>query len=161
MASKATDVYDLARERVDALFARTSDPHALCEGVCEILNTTIPTHSWVGIYLVEGSDLVLDAWRGPAATEHVRIPIGQGICGYAAAHKESIIVPDVAQDPRYLQCFLSTRSEIVVPIMHGDQVLGEIDVDGDEVNAFGAADQDLLEEIAARLGQALARSSER
>jgi L-methionine (R)-S-oxide reductase len=148
-----TQAFTRAREKFNDLFARTDNLDELYESVCAILNETIPTHNWVGIYLVEGPDLVLTAWRGPAATEHVRIPIGEGICGYAAAHAESIIVDDVNKDPRYLQCFTQTKSEIVVPIMHQGEVFGEIDVDGDELAAFGEDDRLLLEEVANRLGE--------
>jgi L-methionine (R)-S-oxide reductase len=147
-----------ANERFDELFAATNDPKALNEGVCQILNEETPWHAWVGIYLVEGDDLVLDAWRGPEATEHTRIPIGYGLCGYAAKHAESIVVDDVSKDDRYLQCFGHTKSEIVVPIMHDGVVLGEIDSDGDEIGAFGDDDRVLLEDVAARLGERLANA---
>lgn len=156
---RAADPYASAREQIDELLSSTSDLGTIYQRVCAILNETVPMYTWVGIYLVEGSDLILAGWQGPAATEHVRIPIGEGICGYAAAHAESIIVPDVSQDPRYLQCFLDTRSEIVVPIIHGDEVLGEIDIDSNQLNAFGAADQELLEGVAARLASAIKRAA--
>ncbi len=152
---------EAARAKLAQLFASTSDLDTLYDGVCRILNETLPTHNWVGIYLVEGPDLVLAAWRGPAPTEHVRIPIGTGICGAAAAQGETIVVPDVNADPRYLQCFLETRSEIVVPIKHSDEVLGEIDVDGNQVDAFGPADQELLEWAAARLAAAMVAARSR
>ena len=159
MTSRAeTSAIEAARAKLAELFASTSDLDTLYDGVCRVLNETLPTHNWVGIYLVEGPDLVLAAWHGPAATEHTRIPIGTGICGAAAAQGETIIVPDVNADPRYLQCFLETRSEIVVPIKHGDEVLGEIDVDGNQVDAFGPADQELLEWAAARLAEAMVAS---
>lgn len=153
---KAVDVFGTARERFEALATSTNDLSEVYQGVCDILTEVIPTHTWAGIYLVEGDDLVLAAWRGPAPTEHVRIPVGQGICGYAAAHNESIIVPDVSEDPRYLQCFLETRAEIVVPIARGGDVFGEIDIDSNQRAAFGAADQELLEEFAARLADLIA-----
>ena len=63
---------------------------------------------WVGIYLVLGNDLVLAAYAGDEETEHVRIPIGQGVCGSAAKEGATIVVPDVSKDPRYLMCFAST-----------------------------------------------------
>jgi L-methionine (R)-S-oxide reductase len=157
MASNTqTEAFASARQKFTDLFEGTDDPKELNEGVCEILNTELPWHAWVGIYLVEGDDLVLDAWRGPEATEHVRIPIGYGLCGYAAKHAESIVVDDVSKDDRYLQCFGHTKSEVVVPIMHNGEVLGEIDVDGDEIGAFGEDDRLLLEEVAGRLGERLA-----
>ena len=111
----------------------------------------IEHYSWVGIYLVEGDDLVLGPWRGPQATEHVRIPIGQGVCGAAAARGETEIVDDVNADPRYLACFPSTRSEIVVPISHEGLVVGEIDIDSDRPAAFGDEDRELLERVAVLL----------
>ncbi len=101
---------------------------------------------------------MLRAWRGPAPTEHVRIPLHQGICGWAASTGETVIIDDVSQDERYLQCFLNTKSEIVVPIKRGDEVYGEIDVDGDLIGAFGARDRRLLEAIADDLAEAIARS---
>ena len=152
-----TDPYAVAEERLDALFAGTDGVGALYEGVCAILHESVPTHNWVGIYLVEGAELVLAAWRGPAPTEHVRIPLGQGICGAAATSGETIVVDDVNADPRYLACFLNTRAEIVVPIKGEDgRVWGEIDVDSDHRGAFGAADRELLEGVAARLAARIA-----
>jgi GAF domain-containing protein len=105
-------------------------------------------YSWVGIYLVEGDDLVLGPWKGPQATEHVRIPVGQGICGAAAATGRTEVVDDVAADERYLACFPSTRSEIVVPIVYEGRVVGEIDIDSDRPAAFGEADRAYLERVA-------------
>jgi len=94
---------------------------------------------------------VLGPWRGPAATEHVRIPVGQGVCGAAAASGRTEIVDDVNADPRYLACFLSTKSEIVVPVRYDDIVVAEIDIDSDEQAAFGEADREFLERVAEQL----------
>ena len=118
------------------------------EAIVKLLNSAVPTYTWVGIYAVEGKDLVLDAWSGPAATEHTRIPIGKGVCGFAAKAGKTEIVSDVSKDPRYLQCFLSTKSEIVVPVIGQDEVLGEIDVDGDQLDAFSSLDREFLEAVA-------------
>jgi L-methionine (R)-S-oxide reductase len=114
-------------------------------------------YSWVGIYLVEGDDLVLGPWQGPEATEHLRIPVGQGICGAAAASGVTEIVDDVSADPRYLACFPSTRSEIVVPIAHEGRVVGEIDIDSDRPAAFGEEDRIFLERVAELLGPVVHR----
>jgi GAF domain-containing protein len=150
---KGVDPYAVAEGRLDRLFAETADLQALYDGVCRILNEEIPTHNWVGIYLVEGDELALTAWQGPQATEHVRIPIGQGICGAAASSGETIVVDDVNADPRYLACFLNTRAEIVVPIKDEQRVYGELDVDSDHRGAFGLADRALLEDVARRLAE--------
>jgi GAF domain-containing protein len=155
---KGPDPYASAEERLAALFAGTDDLAALYDGVCRALNEAVPTHNWVGIYLVEGDDLVLAAWHGPAPTEHVRIPLGQGICGAAASSGETIVVDDVNADPRYLACFLNTRAEIVVPIKDARAVYGEIDIDSDHRGAFGPADRALLEDVAARLAARIARA---
>jgi L-methionine (R)-S-oxide reductase len=114
----------------------------------DVLHDGLEHYSWVGIYLVEGDELVLGPWKGPQATEHVRIPVGQGICGAAAATGRTEVVDDVHADPRYLACFPSTRSEIVVPIRYEGRVVGEIDVDSDRPAAFTEDDRAFLERVA-------------
>jgi GAF domain-containing protein len=114
----------------------------------DLLHDRIEHYSWVGVYLVEGDDLVLGPWKGPEATEHVRIPVGQGVCGAAAASGQTEVVDDVNADPRYLACFPSTRSEIVVPISREGRVIGEIDIDSDQPAAFGDADREFLVRVA-------------
>jgi L-methionine (R)-S-oxide reductase len=114
----------------------------------EVLQERFEHYSWVGIYLVEGDELVLGPWQGPEATEHVRIPVGQGICGAAAATGITEVVDEVNADPRYLACFPSTRSEIVVPISYEGGVVGEIDIDSDRPAAFDADDREFLESVA-------------
>jgi L-methionine (R)-S-oxide reductase len=116
--------------------------------VVDLLHDRVEHYSWVGVYLVEGDDLVLGPWKGPEATEHVRIPVGQGVCGAAAASGKTEVVDDVNADPRYLACFPSTRSEIVVPISREGRVVGEIDIDSDQPAAFGDADREFLERVA-------------
>ena len=124
------------------------------EAMVKLLNSSVPTYSWVGVYVVEGNDLALDAWAGPSPTEHVRIPIGKGVCGFAAKAGRTEIVSDVSKDPRYLQCFLSTKSEIVVPINMGGKVVGEIDIDGDVLDAFSSVDREFLEVVARKASAA-------
>ncbi|MDQ7819019.1 MAG: GAF domain-containing protein [Armatimonadota bacterium] len=143
------DILDLAR-RPDA-----------AQAIVDYLHDRFPAYSWVGLYWVEGGDLVLGEWRGPQATRHTRIPIGTGICGAAAASGRTEVVPDVSRDPRYLACFPSTRSEIVVPIVDGGRVVGEIDIDSTVPNAFGAEDQRFLERVAAVLAEVRRRQGAR
>lgn len=118
------------------------------------LKSSLPDYTWVGIYLVDGEELVLGPFVGKPSP-HARIPMGRGICGAAATEKATIVVDDVNADPRYLACSLETRSEIVVPIMRGEQVLGELDIDSDRPAAFGPADRALLERAAAALAKKL------
>ena len=117
-----------------------------------MLKARLPHYTWAGIYLLEGEELVLGPYLGKPSP-HTRIPLNRGICGAAARAKMTIIVDDVNADPRYLACSIETRSEIVVPIMRGDTVLGEIDIDSDKKAAFGPADRDLLESAAAILAR--------
>ncbi len=140
----------------DELYRRIARAHDIEEAarltVAE-LSARVPHYSWVGVYWVDGDDLVLGPWVGPEATEHVRIPIGTGVCGAAAASGRTEVVDDVAADPRYLACFPSTKSEIVVPIKRpGGTVIGEIDIDSDRLAAFGPEDVALLEALARDLG---------
>jgi GAF domain-containing protein len=152
--SVTTDTY---REALDAVEAIAGGGENVVQQVVDVLADRFAHYSWVGIYLVDGDDLVLGPWKGPHATEHVRIPVGQGVCGAAAASGKTEVVDDVNADPRYLSCFPSTRSEIVVPIAHGGTVVGEIDIDSDVPAAFTAQDQHFLERVAATLAPHVAR----
>ena len=112
-----------------------------------LLHRERPHYNWVGIYLLQGGELVLGPYVGKP-TPHTRIPLNQGICGAAASTGETVIVDDVNADPRYLACSLETRSEIVVPIIRDGKVLGEIDIDSDQPAAFTQEDRELLEAVA-------------
>jgi L-methionine (R)-S-oxide reductase len=146
--SANADTYRSALEAVDRVVNREVEADEVLRRVVELLHDRFAHYSWVGIYLVEGDNLVLGPWKGPQATEHVRIPIGEGICGAAAASGQTEVVDDVNSDPRYLACFPSTRSEIVVPIPYEGRIVGEIDIDSDELSAFGEADRTFLERVA-------------
>ena len=149
--------YRLSREEARQLLGRiasillTTGGRGARDAIVKLLNASVSSYSWVGIYLVDGRDLQLDAWSGPEATEHVRIPIGEGVCGFAAKAGRTEIVSDVSRDARYLECFPTTKSEIVVPIMDGEKVLGEIDVDSDVFDAFSSLDREFLEAVATML----------
>jgi L-methionine (R)-S-oxide reductase len=140
--------HDEALEAIGGILDRGGEADDVLRQVVQLLQEGFEHYSWLGIYLVEGDDLVLGPWQGPEATEHVRIPVGQGICGAAAATGRTEVVDDVNSDPRYLACFASTRSEIVVPIAHEGRVVGEIDIDSDRPAAFGDEDRDFLEHVA-------------
>lgn len=134
------------------------DATAAMTEVVQMLQARLPYYTWAGIYLLEGDTLVLGPYVGKPSP-HTRIPLGRGICGAAATEKATIIVDDVNADPRYLACSIETKSEIVVPIMDGDQVLGELDIDSDRPAAFGTDDRALLEAVAAALAARLRASA--
>jgi putative methionine-R-sulfoxide reductase with GAF domain len=148
--------HDRALEAIRAALAPHGDQNSAMEMVVRELKQHLPDYTWVGIYLLDGNELVLGPFAGKPSP-HTRIPLGQGICGAAAAEKATIVVDDVNADPRYLACTLETQSEIVVPIMHDGDVLGELDVDSDRPAAFGDADRVLLETVAALLVPPLTR----
>ena len=142
--------YTLAENKIKDILSRSSQ---ILVDVVDFLYKNIDHYSWIGIYLVDGNDLVLGPWKGKQATEHTRIPIGKGICGSAAASGKTEIIPDVNADDRYLACFISTKSEIVVPIKKEGKILGEIDIDSDIKDAFTIADKEFLEKIADMLSE--------
>ena len=148
MSRPTSDTYRGGLEAIERLVNREPLPAQVLAKTTDVLHDRFPHYSWFGIYLVDRDELVLGPWRGPQATEHVRIPIGAGICGAAAATGRTEVVDDLNADDRYLACFVSTRSEIVVPIAYKGQVVAEIDIDSDEAAAFGEADREFLERVA-------------
>jgi L-methionine (R)-S-oxide reductase len=144
--------YTLAEKNINDIISNSNNSQVL-QHVVDYLYEHFDTYSWIGIYFVEGKYLVLGPWRGKQATEHTKIPIGMGICGSAAQSGKTELVPDVSSDPRYLSCFVSTRSEIVIPIMKNEKVIGEIDIDSDVLDAFDEQDVAFLEKIADMLGE--------
>jgi L-methionine (R)-S-oxide reductase len=149
--------YRAVLERVTTAIREAADGRRAIAAAVGVLKREVPDYNWVGIYLLDGNELVLGPFVGKPSP-HTRIPLGRGICGAAATEKTTIIVDDVNADPRYLACSLETKSEIVVPIMIGGEVLGEIDIDSDHQAAFTAEDQTLLEAVAAQLAPRLQES---
>ena len=113
---------------------------------------TLDTYNWSGIYRLEADMLVLDAYVG-AETDHTHIPVGRGVCGTALAEDANQVIDDVRELSNYLACSLQTRSEIVVLIRKGSEVLGQIDIDGHTVGAFDTSDESLLTSLAEVLAE--------
>lgn len=110
--------------------------------------SAIPYFNWTGIYLLnkEKNELVLDYYVGKT-TEHTHIPVGRGVCGSAVVDKTDKIVEDVTTEDNYLACSLETRSEIVILIQNKTEIIGQIDVDSDDVAAFDETDQKYLRQV--------------
>jgi L-methionine (R)-S-oxide reductase len=155
-----THTHDGVLATLTAAILAERDPRSAMERTVAILKQELSDYTWVGIYLLEGDELVLGPFLGKPSP-HTRIPLGSGICGAAATQRATIVVDDVNADPRYLACSVETKSEIVVPIMDGGRVLGEIDIDSDRPAAFGAADRTLIEAVAALLAPRIAAESGR
>ena len=148
------DDYAQHAEHIRQELAMAPDGENALRRVVTYLKHAMRHYTWVGIYVLDGEELVLGPYLGKPSP-HTRIPLGRGICGAAAAERATIVVDDVNSDPRYLACSIETQSEIVVPIMRNGVVLGEIDIDSDEQAAFGKQDRELLESIAANLSEKL------
>jgi L-methionine (R)-S-oxide reductase len=125
----------------DAL-ANLANAAALLSGALERIN-------WCGFYLLRGAELVLGPFQGKPAC--VRIALGKGVCGTAAATRETLVVPDVHAFPGHIACDAHSRSEIVVPIIVGGELRGVLDVDSPETNRFDAGDLAGLEAFVAAL----------
>jgi GAF domain-containing protein len=111
-------------------------------------------YDWVGAYLYNPDEQILwlHNYVGPG-TEHARIPVGEGVCGTAVAEKKNQNVPDVTKITNYLACTPKTRSEMVVLIRAGDEIFGQIDMDSNQLEAFGKEDQENVELVAEKLAE--------
>lgn len=148
------ELFEGLKNKAQGLIETELDMDKVFRGIVDLLDGNIPYYNWTGFYMIDQGKLVLGHYNG-APTDHVNIEIGQGICGQAAEKKETLIVDDVTKEGNYLACSFETASEIVVPIMKGTEVLGEIDIDSHKLAAFDEQDKKLLESIAEMLAKRL------
>lgn len=106
---------------------------------------------WVGIYEVTPTEVVNLAWSGPAPPAHHRFTAERGLTGAAITARETVVSNDVARDPRYLTALASTGSELIVPVIVGDEVVGTLDVEDESTDAFSDDDRRLFERLAGEL----------
>lgn len=150
-AAKAKrDKYSLVYKQVEALVEGEDDCIANMSNIAALLHCTFGFW-WTGFYVVKGDELVLGPFQGPIACS--RIPFGRGVCGAAWKRKESTVVPDVEQFPGHIACSSLSRSEIVVPVLSGGNVIALIDIDSKELNTFDGIDREHLERIADLIGK--------
>ena len=146
------------RSEVSALAESSPTAQDLMRAMVKLLHDKMLKYNWVGFYMLEPGAkppvLVLGAFEG-AMTPHTRIPLNQGICGAAASSGQTVVVDDVAKDPRYLACSLETKSEIVVPVFAHGKVVGELDIDSHFPAAFTAEHQEFVQHCAALVGKKL------
>lgn len=149
-AGKAARYRDLVPQ-LDALFEGEPDLIANLANVAAAIKECVTAASWVGFYVRRGDELVLGPFQGKVAC--VRIALGRGVCGTAAAEARTVLVEDVEQFPGHIACDAGSRSEIVVPVVTpGDgRVVAVLDVDSYELAAFDADDVAGLEAVARRL----------
>ena len=122
------------------------------QAICDILGSQMTQNDWVGFYIsdVKNKKLHLGPFYGEP-TEHTSISYGKGICGQAAADQKTHVIDDVAEEKNYIACSIHVKSEIVVPIIKNQIVVGQIDIDSHTPGAFKQEDQQLLEQICREL----------
>ena len=153
LAFRATDKAERYRElapQIASLIEGEPDLVANLANVTAAIRGCLPVASWVGFYLRRGDELVLGPFQGNVAC--VRIALGKGVCGTAAAEKRTVIVPDVEKFAGHIACDSGSRSEIVVPILRAGELVAVLDVDSYELAAFDDLDAAGLGKIAALLG---------
>ena len=128
------------------------------EEVSVLANASAALHEafgffWVGLYLVKDGQLILGPFQGSAACYRIRK--GKGVCGTSWTEARTLIVPDVEQFPGHIACSSLSRSEIVVPILAGEQVKGVLDIDSDQLNSFDETDRHYLEKVAALIAKTI------
>ena len=134
-------------EQARALMAGEPDRVANAANLAALIYATVPDLNWVGFYFFDGRELVVGPFQGMPAC--VRIPLGKGVCGTAAATREPQCVEDVNAFPDHIACDSASASELVVPIVHDGALIGVLDLDSPSPARFDADDQAGIERIAA------------
>lgn len=139
-----SEKYERILGSAQALLSGETDLVANLGNICALIKTEFDFW-WVGFYLVKNDELVLGPFQGPVAC--TRIAKGKGVCGTSWAKAASIVVPDVHQFEGHIACSAASNSEIVVPLMHGNEVWGVLDIDSIEFGSFDETDRIYLEKI--------------
>ncbi len=145
-AADKAGLYAELEKALRALLDGERDFIANAANTAALLYATLPDVNWVGFYRLVGGELVLGPFQGKPAC--VRIPLGRGVCGTAAARRDTVLVPDVHNFPGHIACDSASNSEIVVPLVRDGQLLGVLDLDSPKLGRFDAADQISLEKLA-------------
>lgn len=149
--------YTLLIQQVKALIHDEPNRIANLANAASLLGQFLTDVNWVGFYLVdktqEKEELVLGPFQGLPAC--VRIPLGKGVCGTSAQLRETVLVPDVHAFPGHIACDAASQSEIVIPIVRGDELIGVLDIDSPSLNRFDELDQRYLEQFVQALASAM------
>lgn len=140
-----SEKYGTLTKQLDALLSDEPNLYANLSNASALLNQFFDRINWIGFYLMEDGELVLGPFQGLPAC--VRIQVGKGVCGTAVEQKSSIIVPDVEKFPGHIVCDAASRSEIVIPIIKENEVIGVLDIDSPELNRFSDEDRIGLEKV--------------
>jgi L-methionine (R)-S-oxide reductase len=145
--------YLLLIKQVEALIHEEPNRIANLANASALLNQFLSDINWVGFYLLEEKELVLGPFQGLPAC--VRIPLGKGVCGTSAQRQETLRVADVHEFPGHIACDAASQSEIVVPILKGNKLIGVLDIDSPIKNRFDETDQHHLEQFVEALTAAM------
>lgn len=137
--------YELLSKQLDALCQGESDAIANYSNASALLNQFLTDINWVGFYFMKAGELVLGPFQGLPAC--VRIPVGRGVCGTTVANKETIVVEDVHAFPGHIACDAASKSEIVIPLIQNDEVIGVLDIDSPIEARFSPEDRAGLEKF--------------
>ncbi len=149
MKPELTEPYAELLQQAAGLFEDERDPWANSANATALVWELLPDLNWAGFYFLRGGGLIVGPFQGRVAC--VRIALGQGVCGAAAQGRSTMIVPDVHQFPGHIVCDAASNSEIVVPLIAGDRLVGVLDLDSPSYGRFGAGDAAGLEMLATRL----------
>lgn len=144
--SKPDTAYEELARDLEALLSGEKDLIANAANTSALIHDALPDLNWVGFYLYKSGELVLGPFQGKPAC--VRIALGKGVCGTAAARRETVLVEDVHEFPGHIACDSASNSEIVIPLVRAGELLGVLDLDSPKLRRFGAADQRGLEALA-------------
>jgi GAF domain-containing protein len=147
--------YELLDSQLRALIADEKDALASASNFVALLFSSLQDVNWLGLYVLRGDELVLGPFQGKPACVH--IPLGNGVCGAAAATRKTQRVADVHAFPGHIVCDADSRSELVVPLLVGDRLLGVLDIDSPSQSRFSAADQAGIEKLCASFCEAQSR----
>lgn len=139
------EMYELLIAQVKTILDGETDVIANLSNVSALLNEALQDINWVGFYLMKEGRLILGPFQGKLACIH--IPLGKGVCGTAAQSKETQLVKNVHEFPGHIACDSATNSEIVVPMLYMEQVIGVLDIDSPKLLRFDEIDQRYLEKI--------------
>lgn len=144
-----TDTYGKLIDQVQQITKAETVLEIKLQEICQLLSDRVDVFDWVGFYLVDPDaerELVLGPYVGEP-TDHIRIPFGKGICGQAADTLETFVVQDVSNASNYLSCSIHVKAEIVVPVMKGDTIVAELDIDSHTKNSITEEHREILEKI--------------
>ena len=144
-----TENYALVIKQLIALIEDEPNLIANLSNASALLNQFLEQINWVGFYLVEEEELILGPFQGLPAC--VRIPFGKGVCGTSAAERKTFRIADVHKFPGHIACDAASQSEIVIPLIKDDTIIGVLDIDSPLKNRFDEVDQQCLEEFVTAL----------